>query len=91
MPKIASDLAFRTANDLGLEVVAPRAALVPLTWNSGDKESFADLSGIALGRRGPLAVGLPAFVRIFLFTHRGLERPQHVYKFLLFGARAGPS
>ena len=73
MPKIASDLAFRTANDFGLEVVAPRAALVPLTWNSGDKASFADLSGISLDAE--VSCGAISFRENILFTHRGLSGP----------------
>lgn len=73
MPKIASDLAFRTANELGLEVVAPRAALVPLTWNSGDKESFVNLSGIALDAN--VSCGSVSFRENILFTHRGLSGP----------------
>lgn len=73
MPKIASDLAFRTANDFGLDVVAPRAALVPLTWNSGDKASFGDLSGISLDAE--VSCGEISFRENILFTHRGLSGP----------------
>tara|TARA_B100000767_G_scaffold275481_1_gene312653 strand:+ start:6883 stop:8082 length:1200 start_codon:yes stop_codon:yes gene_type:complete len=73
MPKIASDLAFRAANDFGLEIVAPRAALVPLTWNSGDKESFADLSGISLDAE--VSCEAANFRENILFTHRGLSGP----------------
>lgn len=73
MPKIASDLAFRTANDFALDVVAPRAALVPLTWNSADKESFVDLSGISLDAE--VSLGVASFRENILFTHRGLSGP----------------
>ena len=73
MPKIASDLAFRAANEFDLDVVAPRAALVPLTWNSGDKESFANLSGISLDAN--VSCGTTSFRENILFTHRGLSGP----------------
>jgi predicted Rossmann fold flavoprotein len=73
MPKIASDLAFRIANDLGLKVVPPRAALVPLTWNSADKTRYAALSGIAV--EASVSCGGAAFREPILFTHRGLSGP----------------
>jgi len=73
LPKIATDLAFRTANRLGLKVVAPRAALVPLTWNSDDKEKYADLSGISLDAR--VSCRGASFRENILFTHRGMSGP----------------
>ncbi len=73
LPKIASDLAFRTANRLGLQVVPPRAALVPLTWNSDDKQKYADLSGISLDAEASCH-GV-SFRESILFTHRGLSGP----------------
>jgi predicted Rossmann fold flavoprotein len=73
LPKIASDLAFRVARQFDLEVVSPRAALVPLTWNNADREQFAVLSGISL----PVGVrcGTGMFHDQMLFTHRGLSGP----------------
>ncbi len=73
LPKIASDLAFRTANRLGLGVVAPRAALVPLTWNSEDKRRYEALSGISLDAE--TACNGMSFRESILFTHRGLSGP----------------
>jgi predicted Rossmann fold flavoprotein len=73
LPKIASDLAFRTANTLGLKVVAPRAALVPLTWNSEDKRRFEALSGISLDAE--TSCNGTTFRESILFTHRGLSGP----------------
>ncbi|MEM1402684.1 MAG: NAD(P)/FAD-dependent oxidoreductase [Pseudomonadota bacterium] len=73
LPKIASDLAFRTANQLSLEVVPPRAALVPLTWNSSDKDVFEPLSGISLPAE--VTCGGMSFREDLLFTHRGLSGP----------------
>lgn len=73
LPKIASDLAFRMANSLGLNVVPPRAALVPLTWNSADKQQYAVLSGISVPSR--VSCAGTSFSENILFTHRGLSGP----------------
>jgi len=73
MPKIASDLALRTAGRLDLAVVAPRAALVPLTWNTADKQRYAELTGISL--RAEVRCGGASFTDSILFTHRGLSGP----------------
>lgn len=73
MPKIASDLAFRVARKLSLDVVTPRPALVPLTWNNADRERFSALSGMSL----PVSAscGGARFADQMLFTHRGLSGP----------------
>lgn len=73
LPKIASDLAFRAARQIGLNVVAPRAALVPLTWNSSDKERYAELSGIAVD--ASVSLHGVSFRENILFAHRGLSGP----------------
>jgi len=73
LPKIATDLAIRTANTLGLEVVRPRAGLVPLTWNSEDKKQFEALSGISL--EVTASCNGASFDEALLFTHRGLSGP----------------
>lgn len=73
LPKIASDLAYQTANKLDLKLVAPRAGLVPLTWNSGDKTFFEPLSGISL--EVTASCNGTRFREAMLFTHRGLSGP----------------
>ncbi len=73
LPKIASDLAFRTANRLGINVMSPRAALVPLTWNSTDKAKYQSLSGISVA--AAVACNGISFRENILFTHRGLSGP----------------
>jgi predicted Rossmann fold flavoprotein len=73
LPKIASDLAIRTANRLGVEVVRPRAGLVPLTWNSEDKKRNESLSGISLDVAA--SCNGMSFSEALLFTHRGLSGP----------------
>jgi predicted Rossmann fold flavoprotein len=73
MPRIASDLAFRAAKQMGIRVKPPRAALVPLTWGSGDKSSFEALSGISTAVVATCN-GM-SFTEDMLFTHRGLSGP----------------
>ncbi len=73
LPKIASDLAYRTARELGMSVVAPSPALVPLTWNNADKAEFAELSGVAVDCE--ISSSGQSFRENLLFTHRGLSGP----------------
>ena len=73
MPKIASDLALRTARQLGLEVIDTAPALVPFTWNNADRQIFAELSGLSLPAK--LTCGQATFAEDILFTHRGLSGP----------------
>lgn len=73
LPKIASDLAYRTARELGMSVVAPSPALVPLTWNNADKADFAGLSGVAVDCE--IGCSGQFFRENLLFTHRGLSGP----------------
>ena len=73
LPKIASDLAYRTARDLGMSVVAPSPALVPLTWNNADKAEFAALSGVAVDCE--ITCCRQSFRENLLFMHRGLSGP----------------
>ncbi|MEC8619420.1 MAG: NAD(P)/FAD-dependent oxidoreductase [Pseudomonadota bacterium] len=73
LPKIASDLAYRTASELNMSIVSPCPALVPLTWNNADKAVFADLSGVSA--ECEVTCGGQSFRENLLFTHRGLSGP----------------
>ena len=73
MPKIASDLAYRTAAQLDLSIISPSLALVPLTWNNADRPLLAPLSGVAID--STVSAGGQAFRENLLFTHRGLSGP----------------
>ena len=73
LPKIASDLAYQTAARIGIEVIAPRPALVPLTWSSSDKAIFEALSGISV--EVVVNCNGASFRENILFTHRGLSGP----------------
>jgi hypothetical protein len=85
IPKIgATDFGYRIAQQFGLRLVAPRAALVPLTFDGQAWAPYAQLSGLAL----PVQIeSTPAdasakqrkkavvFSEDLLFTHRGLSGP----------------
>lgn len=74
VPKIgASDYGLRLARQMGLLVVAPRPALVPLTFAAEPWKPFAGLAGVALEVR--VACGAQHFDEDLLFTHRGLSGP----------------
>jgi predicted Rossmann fold flavoprotein len=78
IPKIgATDFGYRLAQQFGLRVVAPRPALVPLTFDGAAWAPFAGLAGLALPVR--IETGQKkermAFDEDLLFTHRGLSGP----------------
>lgn len=73
----ATDWGHRIARQLGLRVVAPRPALVPLTFTAPSWQPFVELAGLGLEVR----VSVPGvaqavhFDEDLLFTHRGLSGP----------------
>jgi predicted Rossmann fold flavoprotein len=78
IPKIgATDFSFRIAKEFELKVIAPRPALVPLTFDADSWGPFVPLSGISLevdietGEKKSRVV----FREDLLFTHRGLSGP----------------
>ncbi|WP_438999701.1 NAD(P)/FAD-dependent oxidoreductase, partial [Variovorax beijingensis] len=78
IPQIgASDFGYRLAEQFGLRVVAPRPALVPLTFGGEAWAPYAELAGLALPVR--IETGAKkekmAFLEDLLFTHRGLSGP----------------
>ncbi len=78
IPKIgATDFGYRVAKQFGLPLVAPRPALVPLTFDEAGWAPFAQLAGLSLpvsletgGKKDKIA-----FLEDLLFTHRGLSGP----------------
>ena len=85
IPKIgATDFGYRIAQQFGLALVEPRAALVPLTFDGDAWLPFAQLAGLAL----PVQIETGAadatpkqrkkaavFAEDLLFTHKGLSGP----------------
>lgn len=78
IPQIgATDFGYRIAEQFGLAMVAPRPALVPLTFGGEAWAPYAALAGLALPVR--IETGAKkdktAFLEDLLFTHRGLSGP----------------
>uniref|UniRef100_E6PRG7 Uncharacterized protein n=1 Tax=mine drainage metagenome TaxID=410659 RepID=E6PRG7_9ZZZZ len=74
VPKIgATDYGLRLARQMGLQVVSPQPALVPLAFAAEPWRPFAELAGVALEVR--VACGGQHFDEDLLFTHRGLSGP----------------
>jgi predicted Rossmann fold flavoprotein len=74
MPKLgATPLGYKIAEQFGLNVLPTRAALVPFTLHDKDKETLAELSGIAVDVYA--SCNDTTFKEAMLFTHRGLSGP----------------
>lgn len=74
IPKMgASAFGYKVARQFGLKMVAPRAALVPLTFDAAMLSKFRELAGIAID--AVASVGKTSFDEALLFTHRGLSGP----------------
>lgn len=79
-PKIgATDFAYRLATQFGVNVVPPRAGLVPLTFDPFSWAPFQELAGVALPVVVEAGFGVGqqhgSFSEDMLFTHRGLSGP----------------
>jgi predicted Rossmann fold flavoprotein len=74
IPKMgASGFGYRIAEQFGLKIVPPRAALVPLTFDAAMLVRFKELSGISVD--ASVSSGKTRFDEALLFTHRGLSGP----------------
>ena len=74
IPKMgASRLAYKTAEQFGLNVIEPRPGLVPLTFTDALKEPLKTLSGVSVDAR--VSFAKTRFDEAVLFTHRGLSGP----------------
>ena len=78
IPKIgATDFGYHIARQFGLNVIEPRPALVPLTFDGAAWAPYASLSGLSLPVR--IETGsrksTTSFLEDLLFTHRGLSGP----------------
>ncbi|MEM9501369.1 MAG: NAD(P)/FAD-dependent oxidoreductase [Pseudomonadota bacterium] len=77
IPKMgATGFAYSLARKLGLKVVEPRPALVPLTLG-GEDTLFRELSGVSAPVRARAGEGKTQkeFAEAALFTHKGLSGP----------------
>jgi predicted Rossmann fold flavoprotein len=74
VPKIgATPFGYRLAEQFGLQIVPPRPALVPLTFDPEFLARFGDLSGVSVDAE--VWCGEGRFREGLLFTHRGLSGP----------------
>ncbi len=74
MPKLgASPFGYQIAEQFGMKVTPTRAALVPFTLHTHDKDVLAELSGVSLEAAATCAD--TRFNEGILFTHRGLSGP----------------
>jgi predicted Rossmann fold flavoprotein len=74
IPKMgATGFGYDIARQFGLAVVAPRAGLVPLTFDAATLATLDGLSGVSLD--ASVALGKVRFDEALLFTHRGLSGP----------------
>ncbi|MDP8212338.1 MAG: NAD(P)/FAD-dependent oxidoreductase [Candidatus Zapsychrus exili] len=74
MPKIgATSFGYKIAEQFGINVITPRAGLVPLVFTKPDRERFSALSGISA--YAEVSVDSKSFLENILFTHRGLSGP----------------
>ena len=74
VPKLgASPFGYKVAEQFGLAIVAPRAGLVPLTFDAQELARFGDLSGVSVDAVVTCNGG--RFRENLLFTHRGLSGP----------------
>jgi predicted Rossmann fold flavoprotein len=74
IPKMgATGFGYDLAKQFGLSVLAPRAALVPLTFSDTNKELCAKLAGVSVDAK--VSFQKATFREGLLFTHRGLSGP----------------
>ena len=82
IPKLgATGVGYDIARSFGLDIVAPRPALVPFTFTEAEAARWSDLSGlsaevVASAKPAKKArLTSPAFREKMLITHRGLSGP----------------
>ena len=74
IPKMGSSgFGYKIAEQFGLKIVPPRAALVPLTFGTELLAQFKELSGVSVD--AVVSCGKTHFDEALLFTHRGLSGP----------------
>jgi predicted Rossmann fold flavoprotein len=74
IPKMgATGYAYDVARQFGLDVIAPRPALVPFTFGEAKLKPLAELAGVSVEAR-VVCRGV-GFDEGMLFTHRGLSGP----------------
>ena len=74
IPKMgATSFGYDLARQFGVQIIAPRPALVPLLLNGEDRQHYCDLTGVSA--EVVTSTGKHRFREKMLFTHRGLSGP----------------
>ena len=74
IPKMgATSFGYELARQFGLKVIQTRPALVPLIFNSQERQRYSDLAGVSA--EVIAAIDKHRFREKMLFTHRGLSGP----------------
>lgn len=74
IPKMgATGWGYDIAKQFSLNIIPPRAALVPFTLDATERDTMRELSGVALD--AIVTCGNTSFREGMLFTHRGLSGP----------------
>src|SRR5260370_34364761 len=74
IPKMGSSgFGYKVAEQFGLKIVPPRAALVPLTFDEALLAQFGDLAGVSVD--AVVSCGKTSFDEALLCTNRALSRP----------------
>lgn len=75
IPKMgATGFAYEIAKQFGLNVIAPKPALAPLTFSGVDAARWDGMAGVAVPD-AVASIGKRKFREAVLFTHRGLSGP----------------
>jgi predicted Rossmann fold flavoprotein len=76
IPKMgASGFGYEVAKQFGLNVIAPKPALVPLVFAPTEAARWAEMAGVALEEVAAACGPRQRFREALLFTHRGLSGP----------------
>ncbi|MBL1234637.1 MAG: aminoacetone oxidase family FAD-binding enzyme, partial [Rhodobiaceae bacterium] len=74
IPKMGSSgFGYKVAEQFGLDIISPRAGLVPLTFEDELLARAKELAGVSVDAE--VACGKTKFAEGLLFTHRGLSGP----------------
>ena len=74
IPKMGSSgFGYDIAKQFGLNIIQPRPALVPLTFDPDTKARYAPLAGVSVDVK--VVSGEGSFREALLFTHRGISGP----------------
>jgi predicted Rossmann fold flavoprotein len=75
----ATSFGYDLAQQFGLKIEPPRAALVPLVFSERERKRWCDLAGVSIevvaSIRGAKHTTKQAFRENLLFTHRGISGP----------------